>query len=135
MDDFLVLSRSMIAKYGATFAIVYSTMDNLYVEGLKSGSIKENEFFHIRQELIASLCFVSHATLQTEIGRLISEGFIDKENVKNKTFYRVNLGVMNDFVTNYDIQKEEESRAEEAINKRSKTVKAYKQKKRQKTSI
>ena len=42
---------------------------------------------------------------------------------------------MNDFVTNYDVKKEEESRAEEAINKRSKMVKAYKQKKRQQTSI
>lgn len=135
MNDFLVLSRGMIAKYGATFAIIYSTMDNLYSEGLKDGTIEEGGFFHVRQELIASLCFVSHVTFQTEINKLITEGFINKENVRGKTFYRVNLDVMNDFVTNYDVKKEEESRAEEAISKRSKMVKAYKQKKRQQTSI
>ena len=53
MNDFLVLSKGMVAKYGYGFAALYSVMDNFFTDGMKRGELKEDDFFHVPQEEIS----------------------------------------------------------------------------------
>ena len=67
--------------------------------------------------------------------RSVKEGFIEKTNTRNKSFYRVNLKKMNDFISGFDIETFENDRLKELVSIRNGNIRRSRANKRQQTSI
>ena len=110
-------------------------MDNFFTDGMKRGELKEDDFFHVPQEEISTKSCMSISTAKREMISLVKEGFIEKTNTRNKSFYRVNLKKMNDFISGFDIETFENDRLKELVSIRNGNIRRSRANKRQQTSI
>lgn len=102
MKNLLAVSMGMVQKYGHKSAFLYSVMDNLYCEKMKAGELDSSGWLCENTSNLVSLSNLNIKSLNNHLIPLIKDGFIARQVIVSKTFYKVNLDVMNRFLDEWE---------------------------------
>lgn len=104
MKNLLVVSMGMVQKYGHQSAFLYSVMDNLYCEKMKAGELDSNGWFCENASNLASLSKLSVKSFNNHLLPLTKDGFVQRQVITTRAFYKVNLDVMNRFLDEWEME-------------------------------
>ena len=108
MKNLLAVSTGMVQKYGHQSAFLYSVMDDLYCEKMKAGDLDATGWFCENDSNPASLSNLSVKSFSNHLLPLIKDGFIQRQVIELRHYFKVNLDVMNRFLDEWEMESAKE---------------------------